>query len=132
MKVADTSALYALFLENDAHHAQATAQLVTGEPIVVPSEILTETIGLIQLRLGPAPAVAASRFLTVTPCLEIQPTPDDPWDNLQREARDCFEQGRGQLSQADAIVIAWCRKRNLEPWSYDRELVAAIGGTPTS
>lgn len=125
MKVADTSALYALFRENDAHHAQAKAQLATGEPIVVPAEILTETLCLIQFRAGFAPARAAAAFLAATPCVEVQPTHDEPWDDILGETARCFEAAQGRLSRADAVVAAWSRKRRLPVWSYDRELLAA-------
>jgi predicted nucleic acid-binding protein len=125
VKVADTSALYALFRENDAHHAKAKAQLASGEHIVIPAEILTETLCLIQLRAGFAPARAAAGFLASTPCVEVQPTHDDPWDDIQGEAARCFEDAAGRLSRADAVVVAWSRKRRLAPWSYDRELLAA-------
>lgn len=125
MKVADTSALYALFRENDAHHEKAKAQLATGEPVVVPAEILTETLCLVQMRAGFAPAQAAARFLAKTPGIEIQPTPDEPWDDVLGEAARCFDAGAGRLSRADAVVVAWCRKRGIKPWSYDKGLVAA-------
>jgi len=125
MKVADTSALYALFHENDAHHGKAKAQLATGEPIVVPSEILTETLCLVQLRAGFGPARAAAAFLARTPCIEVQPTPDEPWDDIQGDVARCFDASEGTLSRADAVVVAWCRKRRLKPWSYDKGLLAA-------
>ncbi|MEA3143655.1 MAG: hypothetical protein QOG31_979 [Thermoplasmata archaeon] len=125
MKVADTSALYALFRENDAHHAKAKAQLATGEAIVIPSEILTETLCLIQLRAGFAPAQAAAAFLAKTPCVEVQPTHAEPWDDILGEAERCFGDSGGRLSRADAVVVAWSRKRRLAAWSYDRDLLAA-------
>jgi predicted nucleic acid-binding protein len=125
VKVADTSALYALFRANDAHHAKAKAQLATGEPIVIPAEILTETLCLVQMRAGFVHAQAAARFLAKTPCVEVQQTHDDPWDDIQGEAGRCFDAGAGRLSRADAVVVAWCRKRRLAPWSYDKELLAA-------
>jgi predicted nucleic acid-binding protein len=125
VKVADTSALYALFRENDAHHAQAKAQLVTGEAIVVPAEILTETLCLVQFRAGFAAAREVARFLERTPCIEVAPTPDEPWDDILGEAGRCFAASEGRLSRADAVAVAWSRKRRLAPWSYDEELVAA-------
>lgn len=36
MRVADTSALYALFSENDVHHEEATRALRDPEPVLVP------------------------------------------------------------------------------------------------
>ncbi|MCA1811366.1 MAG: PIN domain-containing protein [Halobacteriales archaeon] len=125
MKVADTSALYALFRENDAHHAKAKAQLASGEAIVIPAEILTETLCLIQMRVGFAPARAAAAFLASTPCVEVQPTHDEPWDDILGEAGRCFADAGGRLSRADAVVVAWSRKRGLAAWSYDKELLAA-------
>jgi predicted nucleic acid-binding protein len=126
VKVADTSALYALFRENDAHHGQAKAQLASGEGIVVPAEILTETLCLIQFRAGFPAAKAAAAFLARVPSVEVQPTHDNPWDDLQGEAARCFDASGGKLSRADAVVVAWCRKRGLQPWSYDRGLVASV------
>ncbi len=125
MRVADTSVLYALFVEADAHHKRALQELGSPEPVVVPAEVLNEALGLLQLRHGSAFARAAAAALRRLPNVEVQPTRDDPWDNLHGEAWGVFGLDDPNLSFTDAVVVAWCRLRRLRPLSFDRRLLAA-------
>lgn len=124
MRVADTSALYALLSVRDTHHAEARRAFADPEPVLVPSEIWTETLALVQYRHGHAEAIRAGEALRRLPHLEIQPTPDDPFDDLQSAAAK-IHQGEERLSLPDAIVVAWCRRRRLTPIAFDAALVDA-------
>ncbi len=125
MRVADTSALYACFVPGDAHHGLAITALERPEPILVPAEILSEVLGLLEFRHGAPFARRAGAFLRRLPHVEVQPTPDEPWDDLQGSAWDTFAAG-GKLSHRDAIVVAWCRKRGLQPFTFDQAIVKEL------
>jgi predicted nucleic acid-binding protein len=47
-RVVDTSTLYTLFDEDDAHHEKAREHLADPEPIQVPRAVLAETIDLVE------------------------------------------------------------------------------------
>lgn len=126
MRVADTSALYAFCVESDGHHKQALAAFRDAEPVVIPTEILAETIELLDYRHGFAVGRKARAALAVLPNLEVQPTWDDPGDDLLGAARTLYEQAEGRLSHCDSIVVAWCRQRKLKPLAFDREIVKAV------
>lgn len=126
MRVADTSALYAVFDEADAHHERALRDIADDEAILIPSEIVGETMGLLQLRLGSRIAREAMESFHKLPHVEIQPTPDDVWDNILQHAMDTYSKGEGPLSYRDQIVVSWCQKRKLKPWSFDKRIIAAL------
>jgi predicted nucleic acid-binding protein len=119
MKVADTTALYAFFTPDDAHHDKARRALSRPEPILVPAEILAETLQLIQYRKGFAVARDAAAVLAALPHVEVQATPDHHPEDVLGEARRTHLLAAGRLSLYDAIVVAWCRKRRLQPLAYD-------------
>lgn len=125
MRVADTSALFALYDASDSRHKEAIAAFRSAEPILVPHDIFVETMGVVARRHGFEAARDSGAHLRTLGHLEIQPTPDDIWDDLQGAAWRAFESSEGQLSHADAVVVAWCRKRHLKPLSFDKALVAA-------
>lgn len=52
MRIADTSLLYALFSKDDVHHKEAKERFKVPDPILIPAEIWSETISLIQYRQG--------------------------------------------------------------------------------
>lgn len=126
MKVADTTALYAFFVLNDAHHDKAKRVLSKPEPILVPSEILAETVQLIQYRRGFPYARDAAATLASFPHVEVQPTPDAYPEDILGEARRTHLLSAGRLSLYDAIVVAWCRKRRLQPFTFDQAIVKEL------
>jgi predicted nucleic acid-binding protein len=128
MKVADTTALYAFFTPDDAHHEKAKRALSKPEPIVVPAEIYAETVQLIQYRKGFAVARASAAVLDSLPHLEVQPTPDHYPEDILGEARRTHLLEAGRLSLYDAVVVAWCRKRGLRPLTYDEAILKALSG----
>ena len=123
MRVADTSALYALFARADAHHDDAREAVARREPIVVPGEIFSETLALIHYRQGFAAARDAGAFLRAIPHLRVRPSPE----RAIAEAWTTFEASKGRLSFPDAIVVAWCRKENAAAFTFDNALLQAVG-----
>lgn len=126
MRVADTSALYALLSVKDRHHAEAAKAFEDPEPVLVPAEIWNETLALVQYRHGHAAAVQAAEGLRRLPHLEIQPTSDDPFEDLQAAAAR-LHRDHTDLSPPDAVVAAWCRSRRLGCLAFDQALLDAIG-----
>lgn len=119
MRIADTSALYALFSEGDVHHAEARLTLQDPEPVLVPHEILAETVALVHHRVGFDAAVAAGAFLRGLPHVEVATT-------VQRTAAAAwgvFEAASGHLSYPDAVVVAWCRDVGATPLAFDADLL---------
>lgn len=122
MRVADTSALYALFATGDAHHDAARSAVEEREPIVVPSEIFAETLALIQYRQGFAAAREAGAFLRAVPHLRVRASPE----RALNAAWATFESSAGRLSFPDAVVVSWCRKEGAAPLAYDKALLNAV------
>jgi len=124
MKIADTSALYALWVENDAHHEQAKRDAQVMHRLLVPAEVFSEFLTILRMRIGPANALRAATELRTQPGIEIQPSWDNPWDDVLGAAWKEFSAGDNP-SYVDAIVIAWCKKRKLQPWTYDAQIAKA-------
>ena len=127
MRVVDTSALYALFVEGDAHHEKAKAAFSMPESLLVPAEILAETKELLEYRHSFDIATRADAFLAQMANIEVQPSWDDPRDDILGAARAIHSSSQGKLSHCDAIVVAWCRKRGFLPLAFDKHLIAAAG-----
>lgn len=125
MRVADTSALYALLSVTDHHHDQARRAFEDPEPVLIPAEIWGETLALVQYRHGHDAAVAAADALHRLPHLEVQPTPDDPFEDLQALAAR-IHRDESALSPLDAVVAAWCRRRRLTCLAFDQALKDAL------
>lgn len=123
MRVADSSALVGFFVAEDAHHRRARAALEDSEPIWVPSEILAETLQLLQRRLGTDAAVRAGEFLWSQPNTEIQPSDTAvlmaAWEEFI---------GSTRLAFTDCIVIAVCREHDATPLAYDKAILRAVRG----
>lgn len=122
MRIADTSALYALFARGDAHHARARSTLQDPEHIVIPSEIFVETINLIQYRIGHDEAVAASGFLRGLPNVQVRPSSP----GVLSQTWAAHSEARGKLSLADALVVAWCLDEDATPFTFDRKIPRAL------
>lgn len=120
-RVADTSALYALFDEDDAHHARARDRLAEPEPVLVPREILVETTNLLQYRFGWSATREAVGSLLDEPHVAVAgPVPvEGVWG--------AYERAEGVLSLADAVVVQTCRAQDAHPLAFDE---AIEGRTP--
>lgn len=123
MRIADTSCLYGAFFPEDAHFERARAALQDPEPIVIPAEILAETVGLIQLRHDFAAALAAGRYLRAMRHARV----DGASPALLAAAWEAFEQSRGKLSLPDAIVVAWCGAEGASALTFDEEILRRVG-----
>ena len=124
MRIADTSFLYALFSETDQFHARALEAARSPEAVVVPAEIFSETLSLIQCRQGHAAARGAGEWIREQGCIEI---------GIASRARleaawTTFVGSRGRLSYPDAIVLAWCAGRGVSPLAFDEDLLRSRRG----
>lgn len=116
--VADTSWLYALFDEDDAHHRKATQEAQDPEPVEVPPLIAKEVLDLARKRRGKP---AALRMLA-----DLRRIPHLVFVDEARPAAT-FEVWRAQaVSLADANAIAWARYRGARLRTFDARQQAAL------
>lgn len=121
-RIADTSALYAAFVAEDKHHAEARKAFSRDEPTIVPSEIFAETLALLQYRLGFEAARSAGEALRGASHVRVgAATP-----SLVEAAWKAFVEAEGRLSMPDAFVVAWARAQSATPLTYDKEITRAI------
>ena len=114
-RVADSSCLFALFKADDEHHAAARKEVERPGPLVIPSEVLVETLGLIGARLGRPAAKAAAAFLGSLPHVEFtHPTDLHEALLIQRE--------HPELSVVDAAVVWHCRRLPARAATFDKRL----------
>lgn len=124
LRIADTSFLYALFSETDQFHARALEAAKSPEAILVPAEIFSETISLIQYRQGHAAARAAGEWIREQGRVELGVA-----SRVRLEsAWATFVAARGRLSYPDAIVLAWCEGRGVSPLAFDEALLRSRRG----
>jgi predicted nucleic acid-binding protein len=119
-QIADTSALYALFDEDDTHHEQARQDLSTPTPVTIPSKILVETVNLLEYRSTWETAQRALDHLLDQPHISVANTV--PTDGVLQ----VFANAEGQLSLADATVVQTPPTHARKPLAYanDRRRVA--------
>lgn len=120
-RIADSSVLYALYDEEDEHHERARRALGHPEPVMVPSEILVETVDLLAYRWGWDRGLAALDALMETPHVSrADPVHLEAVHRLHRAAD-------GALSLADAFVVQTCRALGAEPLAFDDAIHRAVG-----
>ena len=116
-RVADTSVLYALFSEADRFHRRAREDIADPEPVVVPTEVLVETIDLLAYRFGFPAGRKALDFLVGLPHIGIA-------DKVDVAAVRAVHRGaRGRLSLADSFVVQTCLALGAEAFAYDQGIV---------
>lgn len=119
MRIADTSALYAFLVETDAHHAKAVKAISDPEPIVIPTEILVETVQLLAYRFGWEAGRGALDALLALAHVGIA-------EKVAFEAvRQVHAAGKGKLSLADSFVVQTCRALGGAPLAFDANIVKA-------
>lgn len=119
-RIADTSYLIALVDEDDPRQQEARKLARDPSPLLVPPEVMGETLGVLHARAGFDRAqimweklgdLANLVHLNTTPMEEIAPV---------------FEAGDGALSWTDAAVVAHCRREDAEPLCYDAAIEDAV------
>jgi predicted nucleic acid-binding protein len=119
MRVADTSALYALFSEDDRFHERALKDVSSPEPIAVPSEILVETMDLIAYRFGGDAGRRALDALVQLPHLSVA-------EKVELSAvKEIYDRAKG-MSLADAYVVQTCVALGAEVLAYDKRIGAEL------
>jgi len=116
VRVADTSFLYAVLSTSDRFHEAAVAEASKPEPIVIPSEIFSETLALVHYRRGFKVAREAGRWLREQPRVQIAPSSA----SVLEGAWVLFVRKRGLVSYPDAVVLAWCASMRGTALAYDK------------
>jgi len=122
LRVVDTSFLYALFSGTDAFHERALREAKQYDSVLLPPEILSETVALIHYRQGFEAARNAGQWISAQRAFRI-PASDEsfawvPWR--------VFRTWRGKLSYPDAVVVAWCRQLRGAPLAFDDTIELAV------
>lgn len=118
MRVADTSALYALFSKNDVHHKIALAEFKKPELIIIPLEIWSESISLIQYRQNHKAAITAGEYLLNLPHIDLE----IPTRQMIADTWKQYKKAGGKLSYPDAAVVTYCQIKNLKPITFDKNI----------
>lgn len=118
-RVADTSWLYALYDETDAHHAAAVEALAHPAPIVLAGEVATEAMGLWRHRLGREAARACFDDIRGRPNIEMAHETD------AHDAARLMDEVGGSF--VDAVVLWHCRRLGIPPLTFDQRLAAVAG-----
>lgn len=119
MRIADTSVLYAVFDADDAWHAKATQAIQRPQPLLVPREILGETLALIQQVGGFEAAQAALDYLRQMPTFRLAPTVQVAAVAAQHARAE------GRLSYHDAVVVETARALAVDALTFDKEIQKA-------
>ena len=119
-RVADTSALYALFSEDARFQERATRDLRDPDPIMIPTEVLAETVDLLAYRFRYPAAAKALDFLLRLPHVGIA-------DRVEVSAvKAIYDRARGALSLADAFVVQTCLALGADALAYDEAIRRAL------
>ena len=119
-RVADTSALYALFSEADRFHERARRDVGDPDPIVVPTEVLVETVDLLAYRFGFPAGRRALEFLVGLPHLTVA-------EKVEVAAVTAiYDRAAGNLSLADSFVVQTCLALGADAMAYDRRIVGEL------
>lgn len=119
-RVADTSALYALFSEVDRFHTKAVEDVSDPDPIVVPTEVLVETVDLLRYRFGFAAGRRSLDFLLDLPHVSIA-------EKVEMAAVKAIYGGaKGRLSFADSFVVQTCLALGAKALAYDRQILRVL------
>jgi predicted nucleic acid-binding protein len=122
MRVADTSALYALFSKNDVHHKSAMNEFRKPDPILIPLEIWSETISLIQYRQNHKAAKSAGEYLLNLPHVDLE----IPTRQMVANTWKQYKKAGGKLSYPDAAVVTCCLYKKIKPLTFDKIIIKLI------
>lgn len=125
MRIADTSAIFAAFAPNDAHHDEARRWLSSPEPITIPAEIFSEALTLIQLRQGYEWAREVGAALRRKRHIRIVSSKSTLVDAAWNE----YAAAEGELSLPDAFVVAWVEAEQAGVLTFDRQIQKRLART---
>jgi predicted nucleic acid-binding protein len=108
--------LYAVLSTSDRFHEAAAAEAAKPDPILIPAEIFSETLALVQYRRGFTVAKAAGEWLRAQRGVQLAPSSA----SVLERAWALFVRRRGRVSYPDAIVLAWCHSLRATPLAYDK------------
>lgn len=121
-RVVDTSVLLASVAPDEPHHGDSLRLLAEPGPLVIPNEVLIETLGVITHRNGRPAAKRFLRALEETEGVEMDHASD------VREALALCKKRRS-LSVVDAVgvVMAWRMGCDLDTWDRLQKRVWGAG-----
>jgi predicted nucleic acid-binding protein len=104
--IADTSALVSMTIESDTNHALAVAGahhiLKEASSVLIPAELLAETVNLLGKKFGRERAIATGRKLTQDEAFVVV----DTNEQIRSRALDLMEHSPGSTSFTDCLVVA--------------------------
>lgn len=119
MTVADTSFLVAFFDRDDPRHGQTRQAFAETMRVLIYTEVLVETLGVIKAKAGRSAAQAALEDLVRLANVEWVQESDVPATyRTYREEK--------ALSFVDAAVVHHCLRLGLEPLTYDDAQLRAV------
>lgn len=121
MRLADSSFLVALFVSGDRNSAAAEREAARPDPILVPSEVLGETLGVLQKRKGIDFARLVKDWMDSKPHFQYVFTQRAHFDVASR----MFRKSTHRVNYVDAVVIAWAWATGAAILSYDDDLLTA-------
>jgi predicted nucleic acid-binding protein len=118
--IADTSGLVSMTIESDANHALAVVGaryiLKRASTVLIPAELLAETINLLGKKFGRTRAIATGRKLTQDEAFVVV----DTTPQIRSRALDLMENAPGGTSFTDCLVVATAEYYNThEIYGFD-------------
>lgn len=120
-RVADTSFVITFFDRDDPRHETARDLARDPEPIVVPPEVLGETLGVVHALHGYDLALGILDGLHGMPNLSLL-------EKASPMATGEVFRDAGTLSWVDAAVVARCREEDADPLAFDPDIEEAASG----
>lgn len=118
MRIADTSFLIALFNSGDRYHAQARKEAAEPDPIAIPTEVMAETLGVLQRRKGIDFARLAKDAIDQKSHFRVTFTQEAHYAEASRLFSDADE----RINFVDSIVVAWSLLERSPILSFDEDL----------
>lgn len=119
MPVADTSFLIAFFDLDDPRHSETKKWFANTDHVVVSTEILVETLGVLKSKIGRKAAESAVEIL-----LGIENVGWEENCDLMASYRIYKRRKTGSLM--DAMVIHLCNRLDTTPLTYDEKQASIV------
>lgn len=118
-RVADSSYLIALVDADDPRQGEARRLASNPSPLLVPPEVMGETLGVLHARAGYDRAQAMwDKLGDLANLVHLNTT-------RMEEIAPIFEAADGALSWTDAAVVAHCLREGAKPLCYDDDIEQA-------